>query len=269
MPKKQWTDEERKAFGDKMKKARLDKETHGTYPPDSPVGVPEQPIAPENGPGDEPTTKIDQSDDVSKLLRRIEELEAAQWRQSGQPTAQVANGRMTGTVEKYAVAPENYPNPVERLAKESRLGPVAFEFNYDLDFSVSISEYETIDHIRMKEPKFQLELIRVILDEDTGERTTGRYVVCRLIFHEDPEAALVIAKANGVNVDTTDEAHFLNEMRYLTMRDWLLECFYPPRNDQKKKNKREMVIDGKLVDFFEISSEETSQIPFGQLNKKL
>lgn len=34
MVKKQWTDEERKAFGEKMRRAKLDKQTHSTYPPE-------------------------------------------------------------------------------------------------------------------------------------------------------------------------------------------------------------------------------------------
>ncbi len=136
--------------------------------------------------------------------------------------------------------------------------------NYELNWNTSVSQYKTADGINTKEPKFTIELNRIIIDEDTGESTNGRYTICRGIFHEDPDAALVVARDNGYTVEEWAEAEFLNEMRYLRIRDWLLEAFYPPKPSQEKKNKKEMVIGGKLVEYFEISSESTESVPFSQ-----
>jgi hypothetical protein len=215
---------------------------------------------------------IETSDDIKQLMARIQELEAAQWRnsQTSQPAtgSQVSGGKLVGTTERYNTNKDAYPDPCDRLSQEPRLQRFAFPQNYELKFDVSTVEYTTIDNLRMKEPKFTLELIRVMYDEVTGEPTNGRYIVCRLVFFEDPETALVVARDNGVEMTKSDEPTFLNEMRYLRMRDWLLECFYPapvvPVN-----NKREMVIDGKIVEYFEINSEQTQTMPFGQISKKL
>lgn len=177
-------------------------------------------------------------------------------------------GGLVGSVEKYIVDPKNYPDPSQRLLDEQRLQRFAVKDNYELNYEVSTTSYQTKDGINMKEPRFKLELIRIIYDEDTGERTTGRYVVCRAFFHEDPQAAIVVARDNGIEVDESNEKAFLDEMRYYRMRDWLMEAFYPPKV-QVTKNKREMVVGNKLVEYFEVNSEDSETIPFGQLKNKV
>lgn len=201
-------------------------------------------------------------DDYEDLLRRIEELKTNQFSEliaairGGQATdTQVANGKLTGTFVKYVLSADKYPSPVARLMLEAKLARFAFDINYELDYEVGISEYETIDHVRTREPKFALTLIRVLMDEETGEPTNGRYEVCRLVMHEDPEAAMVIARDNGLEVDQEDEELFLNEMRFIRMRDWLLECFYPAPI-KKESTRREVVIGGKLVTYYEKGSED-------------
>lgn len=253
MPKKNWTEEERKAFGEKMRKARLDKETHSTYPsPSKESGGTEDngflsPVVTES-----PAPSQHDLGDVKELLKRIQELESAQWRNT-QPVQVGAQG-LTGTFEKYSTEKGKYPDPRERLADEQKLIRFAFKSNYDLSFEITESSYTTIDGIRTKEPKFILELIRVLFDEETGEPTNGRYIVCRFIMHEDPDAALVIARDNSIVVEEENEETFLNEMRYLRMRDWLLECFYPAPI-QSNKNKKEVVIDGRMVEYYEVNNE--------------
>jgi hypothetical protein len=212
--------------------------------------------------------------EVEELKRQIAELHSMIKPQAPQGVQMSHRGSLVGTVEKYRVDPALYPNPIERLANEPKLqrfgikgGPLS-DFSYELEFHTGISSYETRDGIRMKEPKFTLELHRVVYDEETGEATNGRYVVCRLIMHEDPEAALVIARDNGIEVDETNEEKFLNEMRYLRMRDWLMEAFYPVRS-APKQNKKDMAIGGKLVEYFEVNSENPEIIPFGQLRTKV
>jgi hypothetical protein len=138
-----------------------------------------------------------------------------------------------------------------------------------LEWKVGVSAYKTLDGVHTKEPKFEIQLNRVVMDEETGEPTTGRFVISKAIFHEDPDAAMIVARENGVEVDESDEKAFLDEMRYLRIRDWLLECFYTPLITGKKSNKKEMVVGGKLVEYFEINSEDSSSIPFGQLQNKV
>lgn len=268
MPKKNWTPEERKAFGDKMKAARSAKQDENVS---NPVSNPE--------PQPEQTEQIAPEQDINQLLKQIEELKQSQALMqaailgqqkggSGTGNIQATQAGLVGTFEKYLVDPALYPDPSARLAEEPRLAPWAFNHNYELDFKVTVSSYQTKDGINTKEPKFNMELRRIVLDEDTGEPTKGRYIVRKLVFHEDPQAALTIARDNGVNIDEMDERTFLNEMRYLRARDWLLDIFYPPKSDTVN-NKKQMVIDGRVVDYFEINSEDSQVIPFSSLKTKL
>jgi hypothetical protein len=107
-----------------------------------------------------------------------------------------------------------------------------------------------------------------MLDEETGEPTPGRYVVCQLVMHEDPETALVLARENGLQVNDEEEMLFLNEMRYLRMRNWLLDCFYPPKASPKQQRK-DMVIEGRLVQYWEANTEDggKERIDFSKLPK--
>lgn len=210
------------------------------------------------------------------LLRQIEELRDMQWKLArdalGEDTragqASATGGKLTGTYERYLLGADNYPDPTSRLTEEQKLRRFAFPINYELNFSVSETSYTTIDGIRTKEPKFTLELIRVIMDEETGDPTNGRYVICQLIMHEDPDTALAIAKERGLDVEADDERTFLNEMRYIRMREWLLDCFYPPVTG-KKNERRDMVIDGRLVQYFEVNNEshQDMKIDFSKLPK--
>lgn len=247
MPKKVYTEEERKAIGERLRKGREAKVEE---------------VKVETPPAQEVIT----NEDLQHLLKRIAELErGAQFKS---PQAQVTSKGLIGTFEKYNVDPKLYPDPRLRLADEPRLKRFAFDVNYELGFEVSTTSYTTQDGINTKEPKFDIELYKIVMDED-GEPTTGRYVIRRATFHEDPQAALAIAREHGLQVDESNEADFLNEMRYLRFRDWLIEAFYPPKNDVSKSNKKEMVVGGKLVEYFEKSGVESQSIDFGQLKGKV
>lgn len=250
MPKKDMTPEERKAFGEKMKAARAAKkleakptETQAAYSAHEP-------------------------DDVEALKKQIAELKDAfiSLASGAQGGAQVTARGLVGTVEKYTVDPKHYPDPRERLAKEPRLKRFAFSENWDLGWKVETIGYETKDGISIKEPKFTLELIGKVFDEDTGEPTEKRYVYRKLAMHEDPQAAITVARENGLEVDENNEKLFLDEMRYLRLRDWLINGlpFYAPLSTDKK-NKSESVIGNRLVKVFEASSDNPINIPFDQL----
>lgn len=289
MPKKTMTEAERKAFGEKMRLAREAKanlvaeEFANTTPEDIEAAAL---LVEELESQDEPepaaptglnVTTID-SDDLASLMTRLKLLESAVASETGnkanvaqylQGQAQVASdGSLIGYREKYIMDPAHYPNPVDRLREEKMLRRFAFDINYDLYFNVSVSSYKTIEGVNTREPKFTLELVQVMIDEDTGLPTNGRIVRARLIFHEDPEAALVIAQEQGLEVDQQNEARFLNEMRYLRMQDWLIGCFYPPRIN-KHQERRDMVVGGQVVEFFEVNSPDAvGKLPFDQLDSQ-
>lgn len=216
---------------------------------------------------------INSQDDLNELKRQIEEMKNMQWKLMTQimgsaapGSAQVGVNGMTGTVDRFDMNFDLYPDPSARLADEHKLQRFAFKINYELEFKVAESAYTTIDNVRMREPKFILELIRIVMDEDTGVPTSGRYSVARLTMHEDPDTALILAREAGIEVNREDELAFLNEMRYIRMRGWLLDCFYPPKPEAKTQ-RRQTVIGGRLVDYWEKNTEGTTGITKDQWDK--
>lgn len=207
------------------------------------------------------------ADDIAELKRQIAELQQRQFMQH--PAVQnpqfSQQGGLVGTFEKYIVDPSHYPDPRERLAEEPRLQQFAFPLNWELNWEIGVYPYETIDGRRVKEPRFTVELIQIHRDEE-GNPTNKRIKWKRMIMHEDPQAAIVIAREKGLEVDESNEKAFLDEMRYLRLRDWLLEAFYPPKSSQVK-GRREEVIGGKLVEVYTVNSEDSQSIPFGELKK--
>lgn len=143
---------------------------------------------------------------------------------------------------------------------------MAFNLNYELTYNVSVSQYEN-KGINYKEPKFMIDLNRVVLN-DQGTPSGKYYIARKLVFHEDPQAALVIARENGVEVDQTNEKLFLDEMRYLRVRDWLFDIFWPKPVQDSEKIKEE-VVGNKLVQVFTKSSEDASRIDFSKMTKMI
>lgn len=225
-----------------------------------PVAIQEEQIAPEQNQND--------------LERQVQELKAMMFdfMKGGTPqpqngVQQNAQGAIVGTFEKYTVDPANYPDPSPRLMKEPKLAPFAFEYNYEIDYQIHVSQYDTKDGRNVKEPRFMMELRRVVLDEN-GERTNDRYIVRKLTFHEDPQAAIQVARENGIDVDSFGQQAFLNEMRYIRARDWLFDIFYPPKAAPAKA-KREIVVDNQVIEVITLNGEDSQAIPFGQLKSKL
>lgn len=207
--------------------------------------------------------------DVADLQKQIEELKATlstlnQPKQDVPPVqqnAQVTSRGIIGLTEKYVMDPDYYPDPTERLSNEAKLKPFAFDENFELSYECApIRPYETKDGRLVTEPQFTLRLIRKVRDEDTNELTDQRYVLRKGIFFEDPQTAIIMARDLGIDFDQTDERHFLDEMRYLRFRDWLFDGFFPPKSDQVHTNKHEVVIDNRLVEVYETSSENAKDI---------
>jgi hypothetical protein len=265
MARKEKTPAERKAWGEKMKAAREAKKLVSTPPVAEPI-VEVSPSAPET---------IQGESDIDVLKRQVQELKDALFFQQRQvPPAQngatVSSRGITGTVTKYSTNPKDYPDPRDRLFDEAKLKLKGFNRDWwDLEWIVSRVNYDTKDGIHMAEPKFQIRLIRIIEDPETGEPSAKRYTLWKGTFFEDPEAAIQVAAQYGIEVGEEMEKEFLNEMRYLRVRDWLLEAFYPAKPSQDKMNKVETVIGNRLVEVFEVNSTSTETIPFSQISKKL
>lgn len=212
------------------------------------------------------------NEDYNSLKRQVEELkklietkEVKEGPQMSTGNPQITASGLIGTLNKFNTDPAYYPDPSKRLAKEPRLARFAFGENWELEFSVKTSSYTTLDNRRVAEPQFTVQLIGVVFD-DNGEKTDGRYVRRQMIFFEDPDAALSVARENGLKVEDFEEKAFLDEMRYLRVKNWLLEAFYSPVNTNKKQNKKQMVIGNQVVDYYEISSVESSPMPFNNLS---
>jgi len=227
---------------------------------------------------EKPTEKIYSQDDVDALTKQVQEvMQLLKLQQSlgVQPQVQqqssgpqIQGGRVVGMTNRYSVDPDQYPDVRERLGDEPRLAQFAFKLNYDLDYEFQTTEYQTKDGLWQKEPRFKLELSRIKLDDD-GNKTNGRYLISRAFFLEDPQSAITVARQNGFDVNEMEQKEFLDEMRYIQMRDWLLENFYASKAFDKHSNKADMVIDGKVVQYFEITSQNSEKMPFDQLGTKL
>lgn len=264
MTKKKWTEEERAAFGAKMraaKQAKLDRP-----PTDPPVSSSVEATPPVDE--QKPQGYGAMQAQIDEIMETNALLKAAVLGQKGGSGPQIGNQGVIGEVDRYLIDSNDYPDPTPRLAAEPKLvQAVNFPYNYELQYKFDISKYQTKAGVNMREPKFMVQLNRIVLN-DQGEQTDKRYVARRLIFHEDPQAALIVARENHLDVDTADQRTFLNEMRYLRVRDWLFDIFWP-KPPTPNDGIHEEVIGGTLVQVFTKSSEDPSEIPFDKLNTKL
>lgn len=236
MPKKEWTDAERKAFGEKMRAARAAK-TSNTE---------------ETVKSDKKTVEIPED----KLNYILEELNRLKQQQPAQPLQQatVTNAGVQGTTEKYSTNKNLYSDPRERLFNEPEFQRFAIKDNYSMYWDILITRYQTAQGLWFQEPRFELELRRKDLDEEGNVKR--EYVIQKLVAHEDFDAAIDIAKAVGVEIDDSMSKEFIDEMRYQTFKMWLKELFFPPKTIQQVNNGRtEAVIGGTVVTVYENPSD--------------
>lgn len=226
---------------------------------------------------DRPEVQVAEEESVTDLQKQIKELQnnialmqqmmvsQASGSTSGGTGVQMdtRSGELIGEWEKYLVDPAAYPDPTPRLASEQRLRPLGFEYNYELEYDQSVSSYQTKTGKNVREPKFHIKLNRVVMDEQ-GNPTNKRYIARQIIFHEDPQAALAIAREQGLPVDKSDEKLFLNEMRYYRVRDWLFDIFWP-KPVQESQKVHDEVIGGMVVQTFTKNSVEPSEIAFDKV----
>lgn len=263
MAKRTFTEADRKAMADRLRKGREAaqarkaeaqaepaEEAQAEAQHEAPAQVPQE-LAPEASIG-ELTRQVQELKD--QLLRiALNQTQPQSQTQTGTQGPQVgSDGKMTGTFEKYTLDSKYYPDPSPRLAKEPRLRRFAFDVNYELTWNVTRTQYQTLDKVNVVEPRFTIELIQVIMDDD-GVPTNQRAVLRSMVLHEDPQAALAVAAEQGLDPEAFGgEKEFLDEMRYLRVRNWLIDAFYPPRVTSRD-DRKEAVIGNRVVRVFETS----------------
>jgi hypothetical protein len=233
---KQWTDEERKAFGEKMKAARATKTNTPPLKTKAPVvEIPE--------------------DTLKVLMERLSALEAEKATRPTAPTQEPTisqSGHVQGIKEKYAINNAAYAHvdPRERLFKEPKLSRFAPEENYTMYWRVENTRYQNAQLLWIAEPRFELEVRRKVLDDDGSVK--GEYQVGKLVCHEDWDAAVDIANSLGLEIDPQMGPAFIDEMRYQTFRMFVEELFFQPKPIQQVNGgKKEMVVAGTVVTFYE------------------
>lgn len=263
MPRPKKGSPEAKAWGEQMKKQRAAKSEQKTVIDEGVVDD----VAGEQG-LDELRAQMQEVMETNALLKAVL-LNPSSNQSSGQSGINVSKaGGLVGEVEKYLIDPDHYPDPTTRLSAEPKLvAALNFPYNYELQYTVGVSSYENKAGVNMREPKFTIGLHRIVIDEQ-GNQTDKRYVARRLVFHEDPQAALVIARDNGIAVDRTNEKAFLDEMRYLRCRDWLFDIFWP-KPAQESESIKEEVIGNTLVQVFTKKSLDATGVDFEKINTKI
>lgn len=266
MTRRKWTDEERKAQAERMRALQA-RRAHQDVDEKPATEV----VAPKLEPSQSATEDMQGESELDQLKRHVKELESLIRAQApqGQQGPQVTSGGVRGTLVKFTLDPKSYPSPVDRLFEERTLTIQGFNRDwYDVEWEVGRVNYPTKDGLNVTEPKFQVRLVKIIPDEE-GMPSKKRFIFHKMTFFEDPDAAIQVAQQYGLEVAEELQKNFLDEMRYLRVRDWVRESFYPPKPVQKRMNKTEQVIGNRLVEVFEANSEDSTKIPFDQINKKL
>lgn len=172
--------------------------------------------------------------------------------QAFQPTGQQVNsqGQVIGSIEKFPIDPDYYPDPIEDILKWLDANPrtrrFAFRDNYYLTWEMTSVPYDTKFGTSVREPTFHLTLYSPLYDED-GE-DTGRFrVIQSLHFNEDESTALGIAAEMGFQANAGNMREVMNQARIERIKRWLLSVFFPERNFDLNTFYDEEAIDGQVV----------------------
>jgi hypothetical protein len=150
---------------------------------------------------------------------------------------------------RYSVEPSFYPNPIERLYDEPTLSRFNLRENYFFDWEVEGIEYEKYG-VTYAEPKFTVRIFRKLYDDDGA--ANGQFaLINRQVQHEDEVVARAAADKLGITDSFESFAEMMSEVRFLRIRQWLLDLFKPPKVETHKNKPTQQVIDGKVVEVFD------------------
>lgn len=232
MPKKEWTDEERKSFGAKMKAAREAKK------------LDEQEI-------EEAKQPVDKDALIIQLLEQQNKILAGRGDKSD---AKITNAGIQGTVTKYPLDPKGYEDPTQRLYDLPELARFAMRQNYVLTWAVEMVEYDS-HNIHYREPVFKVTLERYPTPAERAEaeennRPLAENTLIHVqtnVMHEDETAAHQAATKLGVDYerDFGSVEEMLEAMRFERFKQWLVHLFIKPVVPPKKTT--EFAIGGRAV----------------------
>lgn len=184
-----------------------------------------------------------------------------------QPSQQPVNQYQSRNITKFSINPKDYPDPRPRLFEEDRLKIKNFTPHWFIvEWKVSKVEYDR-DNIHYVEPRFEVELWR-IKENEAGEPSNKKFRVATGIFFEDPDSFIQIANAKGIDVPENLTKEFADELRYITIRDWLFECFYPALPDQTNAKRTEETINNRVVEVVEMNSVDPVNM-MGKIQSKI
>lgn len=162
-------------------------------------------------------------------------------------------GKPVGVIQKYSVDPAHYNDPRQHLSGLPELERIAFSHNYILDWDVEQLIYDTKYGSSFSEPKFTLILWRKMFDED-GTPNGKRVLIQTGVFFEDPITAVKEATQLGIPIDNSTSSEFLEQMRFLRYKQWLMDIFNPKRSVNTKPKRTPQVIGGMVVEVEEYSN---------------
>jgi hypothetical protein len=183
------------------------------------------------------------------LMNRLSTLEESKTKVEATPEQSPTDqfGKPIGVIQKFSLDPAHYKDPRDKLFSIAELQRFAVKENYMLDWTVDQTIYETKYGTSMSEPKFQLVLYKKTFD-DEGLPTDRRIVINRATFFEDPAASIKEATALGIPFVNSNSSEFLEQMRFLRYKAWLMDIFNPPKRNATPSFKRMEVIGGQAYE---------------------
>lgn len=237
---RKWTEEEKKAFAEKMKAAR------------------EAKLKEDKVEGNVVLTQ----EQFQELMQRLAKVESTSRESTpGKPQEVQLNdlGRAVGVLQKYSVDARDYDDPRPLLMDLPELQRFAFKENYFLLWDVEQLMYETKFGTSYSVPKFILKLYKRLYEDDGTptpdiDRATGQqrlddqgkpmfrsYLVQRFTTTTDPNAAVSEARRMGISIENANTREFLDQMRFLEYKNWLLEVFQPKKPTTARRTENMVV----------------------------
>lgn len=155
-------------------------------------------------------------------------------------------GQVVGTVTKFNINKDYYPDPTEKLYDEKRFSRFNLRENYFIVWSITTKPYPTKDNLMVQEPTFHLTLYMNIFD-DEGEETGKAIVIQTLHMNEDEEIARLFAAENDIEVTEKGLKELMDATRYSRSLKWLENIFFPPRTFELNIDSTEEAIGGSVV----------------------
>lgn len=173
--------------------------------------------------------------------------------QTNQNKAVLSANGIQGITYRYDIDKGHYPDPTERLLSEPSLARFAMKENFRFRWSVDGEQFEK-HGMTFAEPRFTLELFRLLFDEE-GQPTGRMALVARAMQHEDDFVVRMAASNLGLldKFEDSEEGFRMlrDEIRYWRLQQWLLNIFTPAKIKTFRRAPKTEVIAGKAVEVYD------------------